>query len=138
MLKQEEKSNRQSQPRLLQSIAKRHEMLSKLSPAIGGLLYQRAGKCANPDCDCHQGVKKHFPWQLTSTIKGKKKTLYIPIELLEKIRGGTKNDKAMKRILKEMSDLCEKNIRTAVPKARVSLRAGERKVTLAFLRLCYF
>jgi len=75
---------------------------------------------------------------LTSTIKGKKKTLYIPIELLEKIRGGTKNDKAMKRILKEMSDLCEKNIRTAVPKARVSLRAGERKVTLAFLRLCYF
>lgn len=119
---EEERSVQQSQPHLLQSIAKRHEMLSKLGPMIAGSLCQRAGKCGSPDCDCHQGVKKHFSWQLTRAVNGKTKTLYVPMELLEEVRGWTENHKALKRILKEMSDLCEKYIRSAVPKARAGLR----------------
>jgi len=69
--------------RLLKSIGKRVAELSQLGPEIIGSLCSRPGKCKNPDCDCHKGVPMHLSWQLTSTEKGRTKTVYVPLDGLD-------------------------------------------------------
>ena len=112
----------ESPTRLLKSIKKRVAELSQLGPEIIGSLCSRPGKCKNPDCDCHKGVPMHLSWQLTSTEKGRTKTVYVPLAALDKVQEWAKNHKLGRKLRKEVSDLCERYLRTVVPRERAVRR----------------
>jgi len=120
-----------SQARLLQSLEKRRKELGELGVCMNGTLCQRSGKCADPECDCHKGVRKHLSWQVTQAEHGKTHTVYIPAEMVDQVREWTENHRKAKQLMKEMSALCEKYIRSVVPKLRAGIR---RKRELAETR----
>ena len=111
-----------SQSRLLQAIERRRQAIASLGPMMGGSLCQRSVKCANPECDCHRGVRRHISWQVTQADHGKTRTVYVPMEMADQVREWTENHKRARALMKEMSALCEKYIRTVVPKYRAGLR----------------
>ena len=109
----------ESQTRLMQSIKKRQDQLNEIGAEIAGSLCQHSGKCKNPNCDCHKGVKKHFSWQLTSSERGKTKTVYVPVDCVPLVEEWVANHRLARKLRKEVSDLCKRYIRTVVPKNRV-------------------
>ena len=115
-----------SQNRLMQSIDRRRRELSELGPCMNGSLCRRAGKCANPDCECHKGVRMHFSWQVTQAENGRTHTIYIPADMVDQVRGWTENHRKARKLMKEISALCEKYIRSAVPKLRAGLKRKAR------------
>lgn len=117
----------ESPDRLMRSIMKRVTDLSRLGPEIIGSLCSRSGKCANPDCPCHRGERMHVSWQLTSTAFRRTRTVYVPLESLETVREWAGNHKEGQRLRREMSDLCERYLRTLVPKERATKRRSSRK-----------
>lgn len=118
-----------SPEQLLASISKCQEALSKIGPEIIGSLCKKAGKCTNPKCPCHQGMAMHFTWQLTSTARGRTRTVYVPMGALKQVKEWTANHKEGQKLRKEMPDLCERDIRTVVPRERASAKrtASEEK-----------
>jgi len=120
----------ESPVRLLKSIEKRVAELSKLGPEIIGSLCSRPGKCKNPDCDCHKGVPMHLSWQLTSTEKGRTKTVYVPLAALDKVQEWAENHKRGRELRKEVSDLCERYLRTVVPRERAVRRRNAPEKSL--------
>jgi hypothetical protein len=122
-------SLRESPTRLLRSIEKRVAELSDLGPEIIGSLCSRSGKCRTPSCACQQGTPMHISWQLTRTERGRTKTVYVPLAALEQVRAWSENHKRGRKLRKEVSDLCERYIRTVVPRERaISRRSASKKL----------
>ena len=121
----------ESQARLLKSIEKRVAELSQLGPEVIGSLCSRSGKCRTPGCDCHKGVPMHVSWQLTSTEKSRTKTVYVPMAALEQVREWAENHKRGRKLRREVSDLCERYLRTVVPRERAAGRRNASKRPVA-------
>jgi len=111
-----------SQAKLFEALEKLQKELGELGVCIEGTLCQRSGKCSNPKCDCHEGVRKHLSWQLTQAEHGKTHTVYVPAEMVDQVREWTDNHRKAKKLIKEMSALCETYIRSFVPKRRAGIR----------------
>lgn len=117
---------RQDSPaRLLKSIQKRLDELSELGPEIIGSLCSRSGKCGRPGCACAKGARLHLSWQLTSTERGRTRTVYVPLAALEQVRQWADNHKRGRKLRGEVSELCERYIRTVVPRERALKRRVE-------------
>jgi hypothetical protein len=120
-------SLRESPARLLRSIEKRVTELSDLGPEIIGSLCSRSGKCRTPGCACQRGTPMHISWQLTRTERGRTRTVYVPLAALEQVRAWAENHKRGSKLRKEVSDLCERYIRTVVPRERAISRRSASK-----------
>ena len=118
---------RESPARLLRSIEKRVAELSGLGPEVTGSLCSRSGKCRAPGCACRRGVPMHVSWQLTSTEKSRTKTVYVPMAALEQVREWAENHKRGRKLRREVSDLCERYLRTVVPRERAVGRRNASK-----------
>jgi len=78
-------------PRILERMRDhRLEKLHQIGPVLGGSLVRFA---------------KHNSLYLTDKVKGKTRTLYIPLDRLEEVKAWNANHKEAKRLLTELSKI---------------------------------
>jgi hypothetical protein len=101
--------------------------LGSVGPLVAASLCRRMVTCGNPNCKCARG-EKHESWCLTYKGKGNKtKTVHVPIDMVEEVRGWVEEHKRVKKLLKEVSQLSMEIIRNHVRSKRAEARAGARR-----------
>jgi hypothetical protein len=103
--------------------------LAGAGPMIQGSLTRIGVTCGNPNCKCARG-EKHVSHILTKKVRGKSRSLYVPVDMVETVRKWVEEHKRVKRLLKEVSELNEKIIRAHVPtkRAKAKNRAAAERV----------
>ncbi len=91
---------------------------------MAGSLVEKRWRCAKPDCICRRTGKLHAAHAVTSKVGGKTRNVYVPVGMMEEVRGWTREYKRVQKILKEVSAMAEQLVKMAVPVARA---AGRRK-----------
>lgn len=94
---------------------------------MSGSFIEKRWKCAKPDCICNRTGKKHTAYAVTSKVKGKTKSIYVPVDQAEEVKQWVQEYKRIQKILKEINALVEQLIRLQVPTA---LAAKRRKKSL--------
>lgn len=89
---------------------------------MSGSFIEKRWKCAKPDCICNRTGKKHTAYAVTSKIKGKTKSIYVPVDQAEEVRKWVLEYKRIQKVLKEINALAEQLIRLQVPTARAASR----------------
>ena len=102
--------------------------LASVGPLLQGSLTKIRVSCGNLNCRCARG-EKHHSHILTKKVRGKTKSLYVPVDMVEEVRGWIEEHRRAKRLLKEISELNEKIIRAHVStkRARSAKRAAAAK-----------
>lgn len=95
--------------------------LAKAGPLIQGSLARIGVTCGNPNCKCARG-EKHTSHILTKKVRGKTKSLYVPVDMVETVQQWVDEHRRVKRLLKEVALLNEKIIRAHVPSRRAKAR----------------
>jgi len=95
--------------------------LGTLGPMVGASLCRRMVTCGNLRCKC-ASCDKHESWCLTYKVHGKTKTVHIPRDMVEEVRGWVEEHKRAKQLMAEISALGLQIIKRHVP----AKRAGER------------
>ena len=103
--------------------------LASLGPVMQGSFAEIGVTCGNPNCRCARG-EKHRSHILTKKVRGKTKSLYVPVDMVEEVRGWIEEHRRAKKLLKEISELNEKIVRSHVStkRARSANRAAAEKV----------
>jgi hypothetical protein len=83
----------------------RLRQLATDKPVLAASLVQIAKHCGRKGCHCQQGGPKHVGNYLTSKVKGKTRTVYVPLDLLDDVRSWTAEHKRLKVLLQEISQL---------------------------------
>jgi hypothetical protein len=89
---------------------------------MSGSLVQKRWRCARPDCICNRTGKLHTAHAVTRKVKGKTKTVHVPVAMVEEVRGWTREYKRIQKLMKEIDALAEQVIRLQVPVARAASR----------------
>ena len=66
----------------------------------------------------------HVAHQLTVSVDGKTRTVYVPVDMVEEVKEWIRNYRRMQRIVKEVSKLSMAIIHCHVPESRVADRRG--------------
>jgi hypothetical protein len=82
-------------------------------PVLAATLTQVRKRCGQPTCRCHHG-EPHLAWHLTYKVKGKTRTVYVPVDLLDEVRSWIAEHKRIKTVLDEIHQLTVALIRTHV------------------------
>jgi len=85
---------------------------------MSGSFIEKRWKCAKPDCICNRTGKKHTAYAVTSKVKGKTKSVYVPVGMAEEVKGWVREYKRIQKTMKEVNALAEQLIRLQVPVAR--------------------
>jgi hypothetical protein len=83
-------------------------------PVLAASLSQTTKHCGRDSCHCRRGGPLHTAWHLTFKVKGKTRTVYVPVDLLEDVRSWVQEHKRLKALLAEIHDLSVALIRTHV------------------------
>ena len=89
---------------------------------MSGSFIEKRWKCAKPDCICNRTGKKHTAYAVTSKVKGKTKSVYVPGGMAEEVKGWVKEYKRIQKTIREINMLAEQLIRLQVPVARAEAR----------------
>lgn len=84
--------------------------LRKVKPFIGGSMVKISHTCGNANCKCARG-EKHENYYLTYKEKKKTVTKYIPVGMEEEVRGWVKENKRIKEITNQITELGKKIIK---------------------------
>ena len=95
--------------------------LARTGPLIQGSLARIGVVCGNPNCKCARG-EKHEGHILTKKVRGKTKSLYVPVDMVETVRQWVEEHRRVKRLLREVAELNEKIVRAQVPTRRAKAR----------------
>jgi len=98
------------------------EELAEIGPVLQGSFAQIRVTCGNPNCRCARG-EKHLSHIVTRKVRGKSKSLYVPVDMVEEVQVWVEQHRRVKRLLKEISALSEKIIRNHAQ----NRRAGNTK-----------
>jgi hypothetical protein len=102
-----------------QRILARTKQLGECCISISGSLAKIARKCGRENCRCSDDPSaRHTAHLLTSKVRGKTKSLYVPVELVDEVDSWVRERKKIKRLLKEIDELGELLIRLHAPSAR--------------------
>jgi DNA-binding transcriptional regulator LsrR (DeoR family) len=82
-------------------------------PVLAATLTQVRKRCGQATCRCHHG-EPHLAWHLTYKVKGKTRTVYVPVDLLDEVRSWIAEHKRIKTVLDEIHHLTVALIRTHV------------------------
>jgi hypothetical protein len=74
-------------------------------PVLAASLAQITKHCGRAACHCRQGGALHTAWHLTFKVKGKTRTVYVPLDLLDEVRSWLAEHKRIKALLAEVHDL---------------------------------
>ena len=93
-------------PKMIEkSIKARLKKLTEIDkPLIAASLVKIERKCGNPNCKCAKG-EKHVGHILTFKEKQKTKSVYVPVDRLEEVREWVKENKKVKKLIKEINQL---------------------------------
>jgi hypothetical protein len=100
--------------------ARRNALLKKLAeagPFVQGSLCKVKIKCGKPRCKCAKG-EHHEAYVLSKTVRGKTVTTHIPRDLLDEVKSWAEEQKRIKKLTREISDLSEQIIRIHVKERR--------------------
>jgi len=86
-------------------VAARVNQLAARGPVLTASLVRIAKHCGRPGCHCQRG-EKHVGNYLTYKVKGKTRTVYVPLAQLEEVRAWHEEAKRMRRLMQECSQLC--------------------------------
>lgn len=89
---------------------------------MSGSFIEKRWRCAKPDCICNRTGKKHTAYAVTSKVKGKTKSIYVPVDQAEEVRKWVLEYRRIQKVLKEINALAEQLIRLQVPTARAASR----------------
>jgi hypothetical protein len=81
-------------------------------PVLAASLAETTKHCGRDSCHCKQGGPLHTAWHLTFKVKGKTRTVYVPVDLLEEVRSWVEEHKRIKALLHEIHDLSVALVRT--------------------------
>ena len=102
--------------------------LGEAGTFMSGSLIQKRWKCAKPDCICNRTGKLHTGYAVTSKVKGKTRSVYVPVSMVDEVKVWVKEYKRIQKVMKEINVLAEQVIRLQVPVARAE---SQRKASLA-------
>lgn len=93
----------------------RVKKLANCGPLMAGSLVRIAKHCGRPGCRCQKG-HKHLGWYLTryDRVRRKTQTTYVPLDMLEEVRGWIEQYRSVKTLIDEISRLNRALIRTHV------------------------
>ena len=101
--------------------------LGNAKPFISGSFIRTSRKCGNPNCQCANGGPKHPCCMLSSKVKGKTKSIYIPVAIADEVESWVKEHQRIKKILKEIDGMNEQIIRMYVTTSR-AVNKNRKKV----------
>lgn len=81
-------------------------------PLLAASLAQVRKRCGRKSCRCHTDGELHVAWHLTYKDKGKSRTVYVPLDLLDDVRSWIANHKAHKGLLAEIHQLTVALVKT--------------------------
>jgi len=110
--------------RIKASRTRRLQALGRTGPLIVGSLARVGVRCGNPNCRCARG-ERHTAYVLTSKIRGRTKTVHVPMGMVEEVRLWVEEHRRLKRLVKEISGLSEQLVRGHV-RASQAARATRR------------
>lgn len=99
--------------------------LANAKPMIQGSLCKVGTRCGNPNCRCARG-EKHTAHILTRKVRGKTRTNYVPVGMLEEVEAWAREYRRVKELMKEISQLNEQILRAHVPTSRAVARNRAR------------
>jgi hypothetical protein len=101
-------------------------------PQIQGSLATIRVRCGNPNCRCSRG-EKHVSHILNSKVGGRSRSLYVPVDMVEEVRQWLHEQRRVRKLLKDVSELSGQIVRAHVPsrRARARNRAVAAKVAAA-------
>jgi hypothetical protein len=76
--------------------------LQKLWPAIKGSLAEIRKPCIRPNCPACARGDKHPAFILSFTDKGRRRCMYVPIELVPRLQQALRNGKALEELLYQL------------------------------------
>lgn len=95
--------------------------LAQAGPLIQGSLATIRVTCGNPNCKCARG-EKHESHILNRKEQGRSTSLYIPVDMVAEVRKWVLEQRRVKRLMKEISDLGERIVRLHVRTRRAKAR----------------
>jgi hypothetical protein len=95
--------------RLLNSRLKK---VSAAKPVLAASLVQFRRHCGNPSCHCLQGGPKHLSQHLTFKDRGKSRSVYVPLDLVEEVHSWIDEHRRLKQLLREINQLTLALVRT--------------------------
>lgn len=105
--------------------------MGKEHPFIIGSLTKIHRKCGNPNCRCaEENGRKHPAHLLTTKIKGKTHTIYVPVDMVEEVRGWCRNYRTIKAQIKGVSECCEQLIRMYAKDKQAVQQKADGKTTM--------
>ena len=114
-----------SHPTLVRRMLQRRlKQLVPTGPLLAASLARVNKRCGQPSCSCHHGGPLHTAHHLTFTEGGKTRTVYVPRDLLEEVRGWVQEHQRLKGLIHEISQLTLALIKGHVPHR--SRRRGRR------------
>ena len=69
--------------------------------------------CGQPNCRCAHG-DKHTSHILTKKVRGKTKSVYVPVDMLQEATSWVEEHRRLKKRVKEISDLNEQILKIYV------------------------
>lgn len=108
-------------------IAAKIRSLGEAGTFMPGSFVEKRWRCAKPDCICNRTGKKHTAFAVTSKVKGRTKSVYVPVGMADEVRGWVKEYRRVQRTMKEIGALAEQLIRLEVP---TNLAAARRRRSL--------
>lgn len=106
--------NTPSHPTLIKRMCDaRVKKLAAASPVLAASLVVIEKTCGRPGCRCLRG-EKHAGHYLTYKEKGKTRTVYVPLDMLEDVRLWVKEHQRIKALSQEISQLAIALVRSHV------------------------
>lgn len=95
----------------------RVKKLDATGPVLAASLVKIKKHCGRPGCHCQRG-EKHVGNYVTYKEKGKTRTVYVPLDLLEEVKAWIAEHRRVKRLSQEISQLSIARIRGHVTARR--------------------
>jgi hypothetical protein len=90
----------------------RLKQLATDKPILAASLVHISKHCGRSCCHCQQGGPLHTAWHLTFKVKGRSRSVYVPVDLLAEVRSWIAEHKRIKAVLAEAHQLTVALVRT--------------------------
>lgn len=92
-------------PTLIRRLLKsRVKQVAARKPLLAASLVSFDRVCGKAGCHCARG-EKHHGHQLTYKVRGKTRTVYVPVDFTEEVRSWIEEHRRLKRLCQEISQL---------------------------------
>ncbi len=88
----------------------RVRQLQARGPVLAASLVKIARRCGQPGCHCATGAL-HVGHYVTQSVAGKTHTVYIPVDLVDEVRGWIAEYRRLRQLIRESSQLALAQIR---------------------------